>query len=75
MFRRIWTTAHPAGVLSLLLLALAPAASAGSGMDAPVPYDGPNSQNCPLMRIGTQFVRCDNLTGAGVPAPFWIPEQ
>ena len=25
--------------------------------------------NCPLTRVGTQFVRCDNLTGAGVPAP------
>jgi hypothetical protein len=30
--------------------------------------------DCPLQRIGTQFVRCDNLTGAGVPAPSWIPE-
>jgi hypothetical protein len=30
--------------------------------------------DCPLRRIGTQFVRCDNLTGAGVPAPNWIPE-
>ncbi|MHC6230000.1 hypothetical protein ACX5I6_09905 [Arthrobacter sp. MMS24-T111] len=31
--------------------------------------------DCPLERIGTQLVRCDNLTGAGVAAPFWIPEQ
>jgi len=31
--------------------------------------------DCPLERIGTQLVRCDNLTGAGVEAPFWIPEQ
>jgi hypothetical protein len=30
--------------------------------------------DCPLRRIGTQFVRCDNLTGAGVQAPNWIPE-
>ena len=29
---------------------------------------------CPLQRIGTQLVRCDNLTGAGVRAPSWIPE-
>jgi hypothetical protein len=29
---------------------------------------------CPLQRIGTQLVRCDNLTGAGVRAPCWIPE-
>ncbi len=27
-----------------------------------------------LERIGTQFVRGDNLTGAGVPAPDWVPE-
>ena len=29
---------------------------------------------CPLQRIGTQLVRCDNLTGSGVRAPSWIPE-
>ena len=28
---------------------------------------------CPLQRLGTQFVRCDNLTGNGVAAPGWIP--
>ena len=27
-----------------------------------------------LRRIGTQFVRGDNLTGANVPAPHWVPE-
>lgn len=32
------------------------------------------TNDCPLHRIGTQFVRCDSLTGAGVPAPSWIPE-
>ena len=32
------------------------------------------SGNCPLDRVGTQYVRCDNLTGAGVPAPSWVPE-
>jgi hypothetical protein len=31
--------------------------------------------NCLLMRVGDQFVRCDNFTGAGVPAPSWIPER
>lgn len=30
---------------------------------------------CPLTRVGTQFTRCDDLTGAGVAAPRWIPEQ
>lgn len=31
--------------------------------------------DCPLERIDTQLVRCDNLTGDGVSAPFWILEQ
>lgn len=33
------------------------------------------SGNCLLMRVGDQYVRCDNFTGAGVPAASWIPEQ
>ena len=28
----------------------------------------------PLRRVGAHLVRGDNLTGAGVPAPAWIPE-
>ena len=28
---------------------------------------------CPLRRIGDQLVRCDDLTGAGVTAPLWVP--
>ena len=32
------------------------------------------SNGCPLERIGTQLVRCDNLTGAGVRARSWLPE-
>ncbi len=30
---------------------------------------------CWLARVGTQFVRCDNLTGNAVQAPSWVPEQ
>jgi len=30
---------------------------------------------CALRRIGTQFVRCDNLTGNGVAAPAWVLER
>ena len=33
-----------------------------------------SGHNCPLRRIDRQLVRCDNLTGAGVPAPLFIPE-
>ncbi|WP_136708909.1 hypothetical protein [Agromyces sp. H66] len=27
----------------------------------------------PIERVGRQFVRGDSLTGAGVPAPEWVP--
>ena len=30
---------------------------------------------CSLQRTGTMFVRCDNNTGNGVPAPAWIPQR
>ena len=30
---------------------------------------------CLLERVGTQFTRCDDLTGNGVPAPASIPER
>lgn len=62
-------------LLALFLLALAPAATASAGTDSVSPAGRPSFENCLLTRIGTQLVRCDNLTGAGVPAPFWIPEQ
>ena len=32
-----------------------------------------HAARCQLQRVGTQFVRCDNLTGNGVAAPAWIP--
>lgn len=38
------------------------------------PLEMQDSSHCPLTRIGTQFVRCDILTGAGVDAPAWVPE-
>jgi len=34
----------------------------------------PASSYPPLRRIGHQLVRGDNLTGASVPAPSWVPE-
>ncbi|WP_392545105.1 hypothetical protein [Oryzobacter telluris] len=30
---------------------------------------------CFLERVGDQLVRCDDLTGNGVPAPGYIPER
>jgi len=34
-----------------------------------------SATGCPLERIAGQFVRCDTLTGAGAPAPWYVPEQ
>jgi hypothetical protein len=60
------------GALVVLLLTVGVSVAEASPIhDQPTPTS-PGS--CPLQRIGTQFVRCDNLTGAGVPAPEWIPE-
>ena len=33
------------------------------------------SPQCPLRRIDRELTRCDSLTGAGVLAPLWVPEQ
>lgn len=55
---------------ALFLTAGAATASSDTDDTSPTTY-----VDCPLERIGTQFVRCDNLTGAGVRAPAWIPEQ
>ncbi len=35
----------------------------------------PHEGRCGLARVGTQYVRCDNLTGNGVAAPGWVPER
>ena len=54
---------------------------AGAGPAAARPDAGPAlaavgyTTECPLERVGTQFVRCDVNTGNGVPAPAWIPER
>ena len=61
---------------TLMLAGVIPASAA-----CPDPETLPRSSRtatvsaCLLERIGTQFVLCDNLTGNGVRAPSWIPEQ
>jgi hypothetical protein len=68
----------------LIQRALAPAAAvlvlaAGGAAPSSAREDpGPSishSDRCSLQRVGTQFVRCDDLTGNGVPAPSFIPER
>ena len=34
-----------------------------------------DQDRCDLQRVGTQFVKCDILTGDGVAAPDYIPEH
>jgi hypothetical protein len=63
-----------AGAASVIVL-LTVSASLAEASPAPDPVTPTTSaRNCPLTRVGTQFVRCDNLTGAGVRAPQWVPE-
>jgi hypothetical protein len=40
----------------------------------PPPQQQETSTSCPLSRVGTQFVRCDNLTGDGAAAPAWVAQ-
>jgi hypothetical protein len=62
-----------AAALVLLGLAVTPAA-AHPEAGAPVVH-AQYRNDCPLRRVGTQFVRCDDLTGNNVPAPAYIPER
>ena len=63
--------AVPAALLTaVFLLGGTSAPSSTTSGNTPTTY-----VDCPLERIGTQLVRCDNLTGAGAAAPSWIPEQ
>lgn len=75
----ITSTHLRAGSSIAIALILAAAASPAGAVNQPGAIRSAsismlNSGNCPLERVGTQFVRCDNLTGDGVPATAWVPE-
>jgi hypothetical protein len=63
-------TTLSAGPASAVMLH-GPALPALSTSSAPTRTDHP----CWLSRVGTQLVRCDNLTGDAVPAPRWLPQR
>jgi hypothetical protein len=70
--RRTITTTIALASLLLLGTGSLPATArqdAGPTVVHTIPDDG----RCPLTRVGTQFVKCDDLTGNGVSAPGWIP--
>ncbi len=70
--RRI--VAVSAAALTLVAITAAPSSAsqeAGPAVSARQPHVGP----CQLERLGTQFVRCDDLTGNGVAAPAHVHQQ
>ena len=59
-----------------LVLGAALVTPAAARQDAgPALEQEPTSTSCPLTRVATQLVRCDDLTGNGVSAPLWIPQR
>ena len=67
----------PASAAALVLLIGATPAAARPDAGTPVTSaasatTSTDDGRCPLQRIGTQLVRCDNLTGNGVAAPGWV---
>jgi len=60
-----------AAVFPALFLSAAPAPAATASEDDVLS----TYVECQLERIGSQLVRCDNLTGLGLDAPERIPEQ
>ena len=72
------THIRAASAITIAVILISAASPAGAinqpGPARSAPISTVGSGNCPLERVGTQFVRCDNLTGAGVPAPSWVPE-
>jgi hypothetical protein len=67
-------SAAAAAATIIVGLAAAPATARPDPGPPPIPDRISCDLNCPLSRIGTQLVRGDNLTGAGVTAPEWVPE-
>ncbi len=76
-----WQAAALAALAALLATTLsAGAASAVILHDPALPElstaaHAPTDHPCWLSRVGTQFVRCDDLTGNAAPAPGWVPQH
>jgi hypothetical protein len=53
-----------------------PSTHLGSPAQGPAPEWSPQpGSSCPLRRVMTTYVRCDDLTGNGAAAPSWILER
>ena len=65
-------------VIAIIALGLLPltAATAAARQDVGERVAGATEPtSCSLTRVGAQYVRCDDLTGNGVPAPGWLPQR
>lgn len=60
---------------ALVALTLGPGPAAARQDPGPAAATVGHTGTCSLQRVGTQYVRCDDNTGNGVPAPGWIPER
>jgi hypothetical protein len=73
-----WRIATAAAILTILAGSVAVPAAACPLDPDPAGHRSiafPDSpRRCPLRRIDRHLVRCDILTGAGAPAPLFIPE-
>ena len=72
MTRRRTAGGAAAAAAVVVLLAAAPASAHQDSGVPRITSKGESVSDCLLERLGTQFVRCDDLTGNGVAAPAWI---
>lgn len=73
-FSRVSRSSATALFLGAVLTTTAGPATATLDPGPPVERER-TSGSCPLERVGTQFVRCDDLTGNGLPAPSFLPSR
>ena len=62
----------PALALTAALAALTALPAAATPDPGPLRRYVDVYRSLPLQRVGTEFVRGDDLTGNGVPAPHWV---
>jgi len=77
MYRNQIRSAVLAGGLLVTTLVTTSPATASPEAGNPVRTDRAAMKpfTCELQRVGTQLVRCDDLTGAGATAPTYVPER
>lgn len=69
------TVATVATAVLLVVAGAVPASARPDPGEARVIPVETSTTPCPLERVGAQYVRCDDLTGNGVPAPAWVAES